>query len=86
MPASVPDLPVIAPLIPRLEVIDADDRRSIFLNGHLTARYHCDDKATERMLVTQLCESPSSSRPPNRSRLRFAPGDGEPLSRRVPQW
>ena len=44
------------PLIQRLEVVDADDRRSIFLNGHLSARYLCDDKATERVLVTRLCE------------------------------
>jgi hypothetical protein len=56
MPATALDLPGLTPLAPRLEVIDADDRRSIFLNGHLTARYHCDDKATERVLVTQLCE------------------------------
>ena len=56
MPASVPNLPGLTPLIQRLEVVDADDRRSIFLNGHLSARYLCDDKATERVLVTQLCE------------------------------
>ena len=56
MPASVLNLSDIAPLVPRLEVIDADDRRSIFLNGYLVARYHCDDKATERVLVTQLAE------------------------------
>ncbi len=56
MPASVLNLSDIAPLVPRLEVIDADDRRSIFLNGHLVARYRCDDKATERVLVTQLAE------------------------------
>jgi len=55
MPASAPNLPDLTPLIQRLEVVDADDRRSIFLNGHLTARYRCDDKATERVLVTQLC-------------------------------
>ena len=46
MPASVPVLPDLTPLIQRLEVVD--DRRSIFLNGHLSARYLCDDKATER--------------------------------------
>ena len=56
MPAPVPNLPGLTPLIQRLEVVDADDRRSIFLNGHLSARYRCDDKATERVLVTQLCE------------------------------
>jgi hypothetical protein len=32
----------------RLEVVDADDQRSIFLNGHLAGRYPCDDKGTER--------------------------------------
>ena len=44
------------PLFPRLEVVDADDQRNIFLNGHLAGRYPCDDKGTERVLVTQLAE------------------------------
>ena len=56
MPAPALNPPGLVPLTPRLEVIDADDWRSIFLNGHLTARSLCDDKATERVLVTQLCE------------------------------
>jgi hypothetical protein len=43
-------------LTQRLEVIDADDQRTIFLNGYLTARYACDDKGTERVLITQLAE------------------------------
>jgi hypothetical protein len=46
----------LGPLTPRLEVVEVDDQRSIFLNGHLTARYACDDKGTERVLVTQLAE------------------------------
>ena len=40
----------------RLEVVDADDQRTIFLNGYPAARYACDDKATERVLITQLAE------------------------------
>jgi len=43
-------------LTPRLEVVALQDQRSIFLNGHLVARYRCDDKGTERVLVTQLAE------------------------------
>ena len=46
----------LSPLTPRLEVVSLDDQRSIFLNGHLVARYRCDDKGTERVLVTQLAE------------------------------
>jgi hypothetical protein len=46
----------IGPLTPRLEVVPVDDQRSVFLNGHLVARYPCDDKGTERVLVTQLAE------------------------------
>ncbi len=40
----------------RLEVIDVQDHRSVFLNGHLTARYACEDKGTERIVATQLAE------------------------------
>lgn len=40
----------------RLEVIDADDYRTVFLNGHPSARYSCQDKATERVLMTQLAD------------------------------
>lgn len=56
MPASAPSLFDFTPLFPRLEVVDTDDRRNIFLNGHLAGRYSCDDKGTERILVTQLAE------------------------------
>jgi hypothetical protein len=40
----------------RLEVIDVQDHRSVFLNGHLTARYACEDKGTERIIATQLAQ------------------------------
>lgn len=53
---TTPTLEPLSPLPPRLEVVDTGDHRSIFLNGHLTARYVCDDKGTERVLVTQLAE------------------------------
>jgi hypothetical protein len=43
-------------LTQRLEVVDADDQRTIFLNGYLAARYPCHDKGTERVLITQLAE------------------------------
>ena len=56
MPASAPYLLDITPLTQRLEVIDVDDQRSIFLNGYLAGRYACGDKGTERILVTQLAE------------------------------
>ena len=46
----------VAPASVRLEVIDVQDHRSVFLNGHLTARYACDDKGTERIIATQLAE------------------------------
>lgn len=40
----------------RLEVVDAGDQRTVFLNGHAAARYACDDKVAERVLLTQLAE------------------------------
>ena len=44
------------PLVPRLEVIAAEDRRMVYVNGHLVASYACDDVGTERVLATQLSE------------------------------
>ena len=46
----------VTPASVRLEIIDVQDHRSVFLNGHLTARYACDDKGTERIIATQLAE------------------------------
>src|SRR6516225_2618050 len=46
----------IGPLTPRVEVVPAGDQRSVFLNGHLVARYPCHDRGTERIFVTQLAE------------------------------
>ena len=40
----------------RVEVVDAGDQRTVFLNGHAAARYSCDDHVAERVLVTQLAE------------------------------
>src|ERR1044071_1978584 len=40
----------------RVEVVDAGDQRTVFLNGHAAARYRCDDKVAERVLLTQLAE------------------------------
>ncbi len=56
MPANTPAQLSLAPAIPRLEVIDAQDQRSVFVNGHLVARYACNEKGTERVLATQLAE------------------------------
>ena len=56
MPAAAPYFLDMAPFTQRLEVVDVDDQRSIFLNGHLAGRYGCGDKGTERILVTQLSE------------------------------
>ena len=46
----------LSPLPARLEVVDVEDCRSVFLNGHLIARYPCDDQGAERVMVTQLAE------------------------------
>lgn len=43
-------------IAPRLEVVDVEDHRNVFLGGHLTARYACDDRGTERIIATQLAE------------------------------
>lgn len=56
MSAAAPNLFDFTPLRPRLEVVDADDQRCVFLNGHLAGRYQCGDKGTERVLVTQFSE------------------------------
>src|SRR5262249_38159795 len=40
----------------RLEVVDTGDQRTVFLNGYAAARYACEDKVTERVLLTQLAE------------------------------
>jgi hypothetical protein len=40
----------------RLEVVDTGDQRTVFLNGYAAARYCCDDKVAERVLLTQLAE------------------------------
>lgn len=51
--ATLDDLRVLPQ---RLEVVDAGDQRTVFLNGHAAARYSCDDKVAERVLITQLAE------------------------------
>jgi len=56
MQPSSPTLDNLGVLAQRLEVVDADDHRIVFLNGHPAARYRCDDKAAERVLITQLAE------------------------------
>lgn len=56
MPAETPAQVSVAPATPRCEVIDAQDQRSVFVNGHLVARYACNEKGTERVLATQLAE------------------------------
>ena len=56
MPADTPVQLSLAPAAPRLEVVDAQDQRSVFVNGHLVARYACNEKGTERVLATQLAE------------------------------
>lgn len=49
-------LPDLSPVTPRLEVLHADETRAVFVNGHLIARYPCDDRGTERVIVTQLAD------------------------------
>ncbi|MGH8533773.1 MAG: putative transposase [Gammaproteobacteria bacterium] len=46
----------LVPLIPRLDVLTVGDHRTVFLNGHLIARFPCGDRGTERVVVTQLAE------------------------------
>lgn len=48
--------PRLAPPVPRLEVIEIDDCRHVFVNGHLLSQHSCDDLGVERVLVTQLAE------------------------------
>jgi hypothetical protein len=57
MSASAPGLFDFTPQFPRLEVVDADDQRSIFLNGPLAGR-PCDDQGTERVLVNPRLPTP----------------------------
>jgi len=56
VPANAPTQTSFTPTlaVTRLEVIDVQDHRHLFLNGHLAARYACDEKGTERVLATQL--------------------------------
>lgn len=54
--ASAPPLAPLVPLTPRLEVLAAGDHRTVFVNGHLIARFACDDRGTERVVVTQLAD------------------------------
>lgn len=56
MPANTSVQLGLVAATPRLEVIDAQDQRSVFVNGHLIARYASNEKGTERVLVTQLAE------------------------------
>lgn len=56
MQSVAPTLFDLESLPPRLEVVDADDFRTVFLNGYPSARYSCDDKATERVIITQLAD------------------------------
>ena len=53
-PGDAPILEDLGPRTPRLEVIDLDDQRSVFLGGHLVARYPCEEKGTDRVVMTQL--------------------------------
>src|SRR5712692_4296202 len=55
LPAPAP-LRDLTPLPARLEVVDAEDVRSVFVNGHRIARYRCDDRGTERVVVTQRAD------------------------------
>src|SRR5215510_6462744 len=56
MQATTATLDNLGTLPQRLEVIDAGDQRTVFLNGHVAARYSCEDKIAERVLLTQLAE------------------------------
>jgi transposase len=49
--------PGLTPPVSRLEVIDLDDFRLVYVNGQMVGYYACDDKGVERVLVTQLAEA-----------------------------
>ena len=90
MPATTPIQNILTPSRPRLEVVDVQDYRHLFLNGHLVGRYACDDKGTERVLATQLAEVLSladrevaaafSMHPVTLSRFRGQARDGGPAA------
>jgi len=46
----------LGPIPQRLEVVDANDQRTIILDGYPAARYACQEKGIERVLITQLAE------------------------------
>lgn len=56
MPSNVPAQTRLTPALARLEVISVQDHRQVFVNGHLIARYACDDLGTERVFSIQLSE------------------------------
>lgn len=56
MLAATQSLLPLPSLPQRLEVIDADDHRLVFVNGFAVGRYACSDTAAERVLLTQLAE------------------------------
>lgn len=41
---------------PRVEMLELDEHRRVYLNGHLIAFYRAEDKTTERTIMTQLAE------------------------------
>ena len=42
--------------VSRLEVVEANDHRVVFLNGYRVAQYRRNDRGTERVVATQLAE------------------------------
>ena len=92
MPANAPTQTSFTPALAatRLEVIDVQDHRHLFLNGHLAARYACDEKGTERVLATQLAgvlsladkeiASAFGMHPVSLSRFRSQARDGGPAA------
>jgi transposase len=54
MTNAVAELPLS--LASRVELVEFDGYRRVYLNGHLVSHYRADDRVTDRIVVTQLAE------------------------------
>jgi len=57
MATSAVSSPPLVAVPARLELTEVNDRRLVFLNGHLISDYAKEDLGTERVLATQLAET-----------------------------
>lgn len=57
MASSAVSFPSLVTVPARLELTEVNDRRLVFLNGHMISEYAKDDLGTERVLATQLADA-----------------------------